>query len=78
VRADLVRLGSFGSYARDLVAVVERSPLPFERRGTLWCTEALPVPAEILVYTRDERERPMARGGRFAEALARETVWLHP
>jgi len=65
----LVRLGWFGSYARgvagvgsdlDLVAVVE----------------SLPVPAEILVYTRDEWQRMNREGGRFARTLEREARWF--
>jgi hypothetical protein len=34
------------------------------------------VPAEIVVYTRDEWERLRSEGGRFARTIARETVWL--
>jgi uncharacterized protein len=58
---ELVRLGYFGSYARgdwgvgsDLVAIVTGSSAPFGRRSLDWNLEQLPVPAEILVYTRDE------------------------
>src|SRR5436309_7063503 len=62
----LLRLGYFGSYARgdagvgsdlDLIAVVESSSDPFERRSLDWDLSSLPVPAEILVYTRQEWER---------------------
>ena len=47
-------LGYFGSYARgdwgpgsdlDLVVVIERSDLPFQRRPVEWDTTGLPVPA---------------------------------
>ena len=81
----LVRLGWFGSYARgdagvgsdlDLVAVVESSPEPFERRALAWDLSQLPVPAEILVYTRDEWQRLEREGGRFARVLQREARWL--
>lgn len=81
----LARLGVFGSYARgdaavgsdlDLVAVVEESREPFERRGVSWALESLPVPAEILVYTREEWERLVEAGGRFPSTLQRETRWL--
>jgi predicted nucleotidyltransferase len=81
----LLKLGYFGSYARgdagvgsdvDLVAVVRESTEPFERRGLAWDLLTLPVPAEILVYTRSEWERLRREGGRFAQVLERETVWL--
>jgi len=81
----LIRLGWFGSYARgdagvgsdlDLVAVVESSVEPFERRALAWDLSQLPVPAEILVYTRDEWQRLEQEGGRFARTLEREARWL--
>ncbi len=84
-RPGLLRLGYFGSYARgdagvgsdlDLVAVVQESARPFEARARDWDLTTLPVPAEILVYTRPEWDRLQARGGRFADTLARETVWV--
>jgi len=84
-RPGLVRLGYFGSYARgdagvgsdlDLVAVVETATEPFERRALAWNLLALPVPAQILVYTTGEWERMRAEGGRFIETLDREAVWL--
>ena len=82
---DLVRLGAFGSYPRgdagvgsdlDLVAVIEESEQPFERRAVSWDLSALPVPAEILIYTRKEWERLLSEDGRFARALRREARWL--
>ena len=81
----LLRLGYFGSYARgnwgvgsdlDLIAVVERSALPFERRATEWETSMLPVPAELLVYTREEWQRLTDEAGRFFRTLDHETLWL--
>ncbi len=81
----LIRLGYFGSYARgdfgvgsdlDLVAVVESSRLPFERRAVEWETSMLPVPAELLVYTRAEWERLAGERNRFFRTLEREAVWL--
>ena len=81
----LLRLGYFGSYARgdagvgsdlDLIAVVESSPDPFERRALDWDLNSLPVPAEILVYTRQEWETLQQQGGRFARTLQQEACWL--
>ncbi len=83
--AGALRIGYFGSYARgdwgvgsdvDLVAVVEDSPLPFHERASRWNTIDLPVPAELLVYTRPEWERLMASQSRFARQLEQETVWV--
>jgi predicted nucleotidyltransferase len=73
----VVAVGYFGSYARgdwgvgsdlDLVVVVADSPLPFERRAARWDATRLPVPADVLVYTRAEWERDSAR--------RREVVWV--
>lgn len=81
----LLRLGYFGSYARgnagvgsdlDLVAVVESSPEPFERRAAGWDLSSLPVPAELLVYTREEWEDLQRGSGRFARTLQQEARWL--
>lgn len=86
-RPALLRLGYFGSYARsdwgvgsdlDLVAVVREADRPFERRGLDWDLNALPVPAELLVYTEAEWTLHMRRDERFATALKRETVWVYP
>ena len=49
---------------------------PFERRALDWDLLDLPVPAEIVVYTREEWERLLREGGRFARTIERETVWL--
>jgi predicted nucleotidyltransferase len=59
----VVGVGYFGSYARgdhgvgsdlDLVVVVAESAEPIERRAARWDTTGLPVPADLLVYTRAE------------------------
>ena len=81
----LLRLGYFGSYARgdwgvgsdvDLIAIIEGAADPFERRALDWELLDLPVPAEILVYTREEWERLRSEGGRFVRTIEREAVWL--
>ncbi|MBI4875367.1 MAG: nucleotidyltransferase domain-containing protein [Acidobacteria bacterium] len=81
---ELLRLGYFGSYARgdwgvgsdlDLVAVVESSDEPFERRAARWDVTALPVPAEILVYTSEEWDA-LPANTRFARTLQQVTVWI--
>jgi uncharacterized protein len=86
LRPRLRRLGYFGSYAHgswgvgsdlDLVAVVSHDSEPFERRLLDWNLNDLPVPADILVYTEEEWERLVREGGRFAQMLMREAVWLY-
>lgn len=81
----LLRLGYFGSYARgdwgvgsdlDLIAIVESSPSPFERRALEWETSTLPVPVELVIYTREEWDRLSCEAGRFFRAVDREAVWL--
>lgn len=82
---ELQRLGYFGSYARgdwgvgsdlDLVAVMDRSSEPFERRSLTWDATNLPVPAELVVYTGDEWENLKRKGGRFIRMLERDVVWV--
>jgi hypothetical protein len=62
----------------DLVVVIETSNAPFEARAAAWDLGGLPVAADLLVYTEAEWERLLARGGRFAETLRREVVWIKP
>jgi predicted nucleotidyltransferase len=86
IHSEVIRLGSFGSYARgdwgvgsdlDLVAIVESCSEPFERRGLAWDLLDLPVPAEIVIYTASEWESLKRKQGRFARTLQRETVWIY-
>ena len=83
----LLRLGYFGSYARgdagvgsdlDLIAIVERSAEPFERRSLTWDLNALPVPADLLVYTRREWQRLHRQSQKFARMLKTQVVWVYP
>ncbi|MCX7622600.1 MAG: nucleotidyltransferase domain-containing protein [Thermomicrobium sp.] len=82
----LVAVGVFGSYARgdwgvgsdvDLVVVVERSDRPPIERPVDLPLEKLPVPAEAIVYTREEWERLPEANPHFAAVLAREVVWVY-
>jgi predicted nucleotidyltransferase len=82
---ELVRAGYFGSYARgnwgvgsdlDLVLIVERAEQPFPLRSAAFETAALPVPADVLVYTEAEWEALGRRGG-FGAALHREVIWVY-
>lgn len=83
-REDVRLIGYFGSYARgdagvgsdlDIVVVLRRSDLPFERRATEWDATALPVPADVLIYTEQEWQRLKAETG-FGRAAAAELVPL--
>jgi hypothetical protein len=82
---EALRLGYFGSYARgdwgvgsdlDLIAVVTDSDLSFLNRPLRWDLIGLPVPAEILVYTQAEWRCLEQEGGRLANTIRAETVWL--
>lgn len=77
VETSVLAIGYFGSYARgdwgvgsdlDVVVIVDDSPEPFERRAARWDVTRLPVPADLLVYTRAEWAR--------LPAPPREVVWI--
>jgi predicted nucleotidyltransferase len=85
-RRDVVRIGYFGSYARgdwgvgsdlDLLIVVAGSDEPFERRAARWDATDLPVPADVLVYTKGEWDS-LTASSRFHQRLLREAKWLYP
>ena len=84
-RPELLRVGYFGSYARDewgvgsdldVILIVRSCDLSFERRAAQWNLNSLPVPVDVLVYTPDEFGALAARGGRFCELLRAEVSWL--
>ena len=81
----MLRVGYFGSYARgdwgpgsdlDIIIVVEGSDQLFESRTARWDTTGLPVPADVLVYTKDEWDR-LGRTSAFHEMVMREAVWVY-
>ncbi|MDR7421226.1 MAG: nucleotidyltransferase domain-containing protein [Armatimonadota bacterium] len=84
-RQDVLAIAYVGSYARgdwgvgsdvDLLIVVAASEQPFHRRALEFDTRALPVPADVLVYTVAEW-RTMARGeGRLWRVAEQEGVWV--
>jgi predicted nucleotidyltransferase len=85
-RADLLRIGYFGSYARgdwgvgsdlDLVIIVESSEQPFERRAVEWDANELPVPADVLIYTQAEWESCRQERG-FVQTMSHEVIWVYP
>lgn len=83
-RTDVVKIGYFGSYARgdwgvgsdlDLIIIVEYSRQPFEKRSIEWNVTELPVPANVLVYTKEEWKS--LRKTRFYQTVMREAVWVY-
>ena len=83
-RSEIIRLGYFGSYARgdwgvgsdlDLIAVVNETSEPFERRSINWDLNSLPVPAEIIVYSLTEWEDLKKKDTKFARMLKSEAIW---
>ena len=84
-RQDVNRIGFFGSYARgndgvgsdlDLIIIVEHSDDPFERRGVAWDMTKLPVPTDLLIYTKEEWQS-LDPNRRFNKMLMKETVWIY-
>jgi hypothetical protein len=53
-----------------------RRPSHSSAGALAWDLSPLPVPAEILIHTRDEWQRMEREGGRFMRTLAREARWL--
>ena len=85
-RPDILRIGYIGSYARgdwgvgsdlDLIIVVERCEQPFWRRALEWDLASLPVPADLLVYTREEWQALATQGGQFYHAVEQEAIWVY-
>ena len=81
----VLRIGCFGSYARgdwgpgsdlDVVVIVAEAREPFPRRAAAWDSSDLPVPADVLVYTRDEWQR--LRSTPFGRRLEAEALWAYP
>ena len=62
----------------DLIVIVRDTDTPLERRALTWDLNALPIPTELVVYTRKEWEKLMRERSRFADTLSREAVWVYP
>ncbi len=84
---EVLRLGCFGSFARDdwgtgsdldLIVIVRPTAERFDRRANAWDLTPLPVPADLVVYTEAEWSALRASGARFARVVDREGRWLHP
>lgn len=83
-RDGVVAIGYMGSYARgdwgvgsdvDILVILRECSTPWMDRTAAWDVTGLPVPADVLVYTREElavlRER-----GRFGKVLRGEVKWV--
>ncbi|MCD6267593.1 MAG: nucleotidyltransferase domain-containing protein [Thermotogaceae bacterium] len=77
-KKNILKVGYFGSYAKgnwgvgsdlDVVIIVERCDLPFEKRGTMWDFSDIPVPVDVFVYTEKEWEQ-------MKEAF-RDVKWMY-
>ncbi len=85
-RPDILAIGYLGSYARgdwgvgsdlDLVILLENSSIPVLQRGSEWDTTTLPVPVDLLIYTRTEWASLAARKERISRVIQEETVWVY-
>ena len=81
----ILGIAYFGSYARgdwgvgsdlDLVIIVAATDRPFEKRGLDFDTGALPVPADVLVYTLAEWQY-FGPDHPFFRRLQQEAVWVY-
>lgn len=86
-RDDLTKIGYFGSYAKenwgvgsdlDLIIILEKSEKPFERRGIDFDTSPIPVPTELLVYTRKEWRNMQVEKNEFYCSVFEEIIWINP
>jgi len=85
-RPDIFRIGYIGSYSRgdwgvasdlDLILIVERSEQPFWRRALAFDALGLPVPVDMVIYTREEWQAMAARGERFYRTVEQEARWVY-
>jgi len=82
---ELIQIGYFGSYARgdwgvgsdlDLIAIVDHAHRPFAERALDWDLSALPVPAEMLVYTAAEWTQLQQEDRRLTREIDAHCRWL--
>jgi predicted nucleotidyltransferase len=83
---DILRAGYFGSYARgdwgvssdlDLILIVRQSDQPFWQRSLQWDVMNLPLPVDLLVYTREEWQNLVEQRANFAQSVEKEAVWVY-
>lgn len=67
----------FAGVGSDIdVAIPRDSRERFDRRALSWGTEALPLAAELLVYTEAEWAALLREGSRLAQTIERQAMWL--
>ncbi|MER3523023.1 MAG: hypothetical protein C4326_02905 [Ignavibacteria bacterium] len=81
---EVLRIGYFGLYARgnwgvgsdvDIIVIIDQSEMSCERRSIHFDATCLPVPADVLVYARDEWSK-LREEGRGMQKRSEEIVWL--
>jgi len=84
-RKDILKIGVFGSYARgdfgfgsdlDIIMILEESRLPFEQRSVEFDTTLLPVPVDLIIYTKREWEKIREENSPFYRCIDRDIVWI--
>jgi predicted nucleotidyltransferase len=81
-RPDVLKIGSYargdwgvGSDLDLLIIIVGESPHAFEARGSTFDTTTLPVPVDLLVYTKAEWDAMVSHSG-FARSADRGAIWV--
>jgi hypothetical protein len=60
----------------DVIIIVEETRTPFLQRALEWDLIGLPVPVDLVVYTREEWGKMVEQGERFAGMVEAEAVWV--
>lgn len=86
VRADIQRVGYFGSYARgdwgigsdfDLLVILDSSDAPFGGRTLGSDILDIPVSVDLLIYTADEWQSLARLNTKFYRTIMKEVVWVY-
>lgn len=83
---EIQQVGYIGSYARsdwgvgsdlDLIVIIAAEELPRWERTSRFDLAGLPVPTDMLVYTRREWQKLKLQETLFSRTVKKETVWLY-
>lgn len=61
----------------DVIVILDESDRPFIDRASGFDFTGLPVPADVLVYTRAEWNNLAQDAGRFYRTVREEAVWVY-